>query len=355
MNVHCLNPRDLDDGQLDCWRLLASEMRPSNPFLQPEFALAAAQARDDTEVAVVAGAHETVGFLPFHRTGRKKAVAIGEFMNDLQAMICHDSITICPADVCRRAGLRTFSFDHLLASQASFRRYQREIDPCHSIDLSAGHRPYFESKRASGSDIIKQARRKLRKLEREVGPIDFRWSDYSEDHVVQLCQWKREQTRLAKLPDVFQHQWVSKLIHAVARTNVEKFQACLATLRCGDEVVAMHLGVCSGNVLNSWVPTINPDYHRYSPGIVLHLKLIEAAATGGISRIDLGRGENQLKLRLANMTIPLAIGAVNTTLSGQWGSVAYFQFKHWAKSIPMAQQAKRLVRGLGQRLVGAQN
>ena len=78
---------------------------------------------------------------------------------------------------------------------------------------------------------------------------------------------------------------------------------------------ALHFGVTSKTCLVSWLPCINPDpaFARYSPGGLLMYRLAETAADKGIRIIDLGRGENQTKIRLANDTIDMAIGSICTS------------------------------------------
>jgi len=68
--------------------------------------------------------------------------------------------------------------------------------------------------------------------------------------------------------------------------------------------------VRSGPELCSWVPAYHAALAKYSPGVVLHLELAKAAAGEGIRRIDLGRGENPMKLGLKSGASPVAIGSV---------------------------------------------
>ncbi|CAM5675051.1 hypothetical protein MAUB1S_03880 [Mycolicibacterium aubagnense] len=48
-------------------------------------------------------------------------------------------------------------------------------------------------------------------------------------------------------------------------------------------------------VLACWFPAYDPSYARYSPGLVLHLRMAEAAAAEGIGLLDMGRGPAEYK------------------------------------------------------------
>jgi len=82
-----------------------------------------------------------------------------------------------------------------------------------------------------------------------------------------------------------------------ALTDVESstFAAPLGTLYAGEELIAVHLGIRSHNVLHIWFPAYNTDFEKYSPGLILLLMLAENAADRGIVRIDLGPGEERYK------------------------------------------------------------
>jgi CelD/BcsL family acetyltransferase involved in cellulose biosynthesis len=49
---------------------------------------------------------------------------------------------------------------------------------------------------------------------------------------------------------------------------------------------------------------------RYSPGLILLLKMAEHAPSLGVRTIDLGKGMSLYKKRLMNASIPLAHGSV---------------------------------------------
>jgi CelD/BcsL family acetyltransferase involved in cellulose biosynthesis len=74
--------------------------------------------------------------------------------------------------------------------------------------------------------------------------------------------------------------------------------------------VAVHLGLLGKDRLSWWFPAYDPDFGRYSPGLILLLDLINEASSRGIPLVDLGRGEHDYKLRVTSQFYEVAAGEV---------------------------------------------
>src|SRR4030095_7972739 len=59
-----------------------------------------------------------------------------------------------------------------------------------------------------------------------------------------------------------------------------------------------------------WFPAYDPQFARYSPGLILLLKMAEHAPHIGLRTIDLGTGLTLYKRRLMNASISVAEGSV---------------------------------------------
>jgi CelD/BcsL family acetyltransferase involved in cellulose biosynthesis len=84
----------------------------------------------------------------------------------------------------------------------------------------------------------------------------------------------------------------------------------LCVVRAGDRVAAVHLGLLSVDRLCWWFPSYDPDLGRYSPGLILLLELIAEGAARRVPVLDLGRGEHDYKLRVADRFYEVAEGEV---------------------------------------------
>jgi CelD/BcsL family acetyltransferase involved in cellulose biosynthesis len=65
----------------------------------------------------------------------------------------------------------------------------------------------------------------------------------------------------------------------------------------GDHLIAAHFGLRADNVLHWWFPVYDHEFANLAPGWILLRELVSAAPELGITRIDLGRGEDEYKRR----------------------------------------------------------
>ena len=208
-------------------------------------------------------------------------------------------------------GLSRFQYDHLPADLAMFSRHIEYDDTCSLVDISAGFDDYLARKQKESGKSIRQAMRKARKLSREAGPLRFTLHEPdSEDLLNTLAQWKKVQLEERNFADIFSDSWVNRMIRSLLALESSECRGCLSSLYAGDSLVALHLGVHNEHTLSSWIPTHNPAFTKYSPGMLLHLELFRSAAESGLKTIDLGRGENQLKTGLRTHTRTQIVGSV---------------------------------------------
>jgi CelD/BcsL family acetyltransferase involved in cellulose biosynthesis len=86
----------------------------------------------------------------------------------------------------------------------------------------------------------------------------------------------------------------------------------LSILYVGDKIAAIHLGMRSHHVLHSWFPAYNTDLSRWSPGVVIFLKLAQIAEEQGITHLELGKGDDCHKQRLMTDFSRVAEGTVES-------------------------------------------
>jgi CelD/BcsL family acetyltransferase involved in cellulose biosynthesis len=59
--------------------------------------------------------------------------------------------------------------------------------------------------------------------------------------------------------------------------------------------VAAHFGPRSRTVFAAWFTAYDPELRYYSPGLIMHLRMAEAAGRQGVRLMDLGRGDKEYK------------------------------------------------------------
>jgi CelD/BcsL family acetyltransferase involved in cellulose biosynthesis len=317
VKVRVVRPSDLGTHELDAWRAFQrDDVTLASPFLSPEFARAVDTARDDARVAVVEDAGGApVAFFAFSVGEKGDGAPIGSTICDAQALVAHPGFDWDPVALVRAAGLESWSFDHLVATQDPFAPFYDTVHRSPIADLSQGHAAYLEQVRVRSKDVLAQTARRRRKLGREVGDVVVEWQAADPGTLDLLLSWKSAQYRETGVWDRFDQPWIVEVVRALAATTSEGLTGVVSTLRAGEELVALHFGLLGRDRLAWWFPAYDPSFGRYSPGLILLVDLVAECAARGLGLVDLGRGEHHYKLRVATGAYEVAEGTVPATTS----------------------------------------
>lgn len=301
----------LSADQVAAWsRLQEADGALASPFFRPEFARAVAATHHNVEVAVLKDGEETVGFFPYQRGRRNAARPVGGRFSDFQGIVLKHGAAMDPKALLRACGLSAWCFDHLITSQPMFRAYQWVTIESPYMDLSEGYEAYRIERRQAGSRTIKQTMQKARKIEREVGPLEFQPHAPDQQVLQLLLRWKRAQCwRVRRWQCI--RDWPVPLLEHLLKLETQGLSGSLSVLRAGDRIAAIVFGIRSKGVLHLLVPAFDPVFAKYSPGVILLVKLAQAAPDLGIEQIHLGRGWDRYKSSLAGGTVMIADGRVD--------------------------------------------
>jgi CelD/BcsL family acetyltransferase involved in cellulose biosynthesis len=280
-----------------------------SPFFAYEFTAMIGASRRDCRVAVLTDDHSIMGFFPFHVGRTRVARPVGRKLADYQGAILDPAVDWDAADLIRLCGLRAYSFDHLVATQAEFRPFFDAIDQSPVLDLADGFDAYLRGQRGTGRGGPQEAQMKRRRLERR---FDVRFELHEPDAraLQTLLQWKSEQYRRTGVFDTLSRPWVVEVLERAHRTQTDEIAGVLSCLYADDALIAAHLGLRSGQLLHSWFPAYDVRFSKYSPGSVLLLAVAEAGPAHGIRTFDLGKGAEPYKLRFANASVSVGVGSV---------------------------------------------
>lgn len=314
MKIDVVSVNELGAGELSDWSQIQHERSDlASPFLSHNFAAACARVRPRTRVAVFTDDAGVTGYFPFESGRAGFGRALGQGFSDLQGLVAPVTAAIDPRALLRASGLRAWQFDHLIASQEHWlagapHRWREDTSPV--VDLTDGWPVYEQALRKASSSLQSTTARRRRGLERDHGLVTFTFSE--PDHAVldQVLRWKSDQYRRTGRRDVFAEPGMKRLVHDLLDTQDSEFAAPLAVLRAGNEIVAAHLGLRSPAILAWWFPVYATRFSRYSPGLILCLEVLRAMGDQGLHVLDLGKGDEPYKQRLANAEIPLLQGAV---------------------------------------------
>jgi CelD/BcsL family acetyltransferase involved in cellulose biosynthesis len=310
VKIAVLSPEEIDAEERRLWSRYLLERPLGSPFLSWAFVDVMGRVRDDVRVAVVEDGGG-LGFFPFQVGSDRTGSPAGAGISDAQAYISGGPCTFEPRHLLAGADLVRWSFDHLLVEQACFGPYHRSRHRVPVVDLDDGYEAFVTRLRSHSRDFLPQVLRRRRKLEREVGPVTFEWSTGDTNGAMRsLREWKSQQYRSTGVWDRFACPWIAEALEQLSVTVDSDCTGVLSVLRCGDRLAAVHLGLQSTDRLCWWFPAYDPELRRYSPGLILLLALIADGADRHVPVLDLGRGEHDYKLRVADRFYEVADGEV---------------------------------------------
>ncbi|MFJ2440861.1 MULTISPECIES: GNAT family N-acetyltransferase [unclassified Streptomyces] len=325
-------PGELSEADAETWRALrAMSGAPDNPFMEPEFTRAVGLVRPGARVAVVQevaqGAQEVargavqgavqeiqgtqeaqgtrevqeiqkeepIGFFPYEKglLGRGRAIGLG--VSDCQGAVFRTGLRLSARELLQGCSLSSWEFDNLEAGQGLFVPAAAEELESPVIDLGEGYEAYEAALRVRSPKFFRTTAAKERRLGRQAGEVRFVFDERDPAALRTLMEWKSAQYRRTGRRDRFAQDWISDLVRQLARTRAPGCSGVLSVLYVADRPVAAHFGLRSRTVLSCWFPAYDPEFAKYSPGLVLHLRMAEAAAAAGIGMLDLGRGTAEYK------------------------------------------------------------
>jgi CelD/BcsL family acetyltransferase involved in cellulose biosynthesis len=327
--------RELSGDLVQIWaQIQQSNPALASPYFCPEFTSAIAAVCDDVEVAVIEDAGKIAAFFPFARCG----LPVGGRISDYHGIICAPDFTCDPRALIKACSLAVWDFNHLIAAQGFFAKFHRNLEPSPQIDLTAGFDAYVKQRPAAASEPS----RKGRALERDIGPLRF-VAHTSEPAVLrQVLEWKFQQYGYHK-------EWVVAALKRIHATQTPGFAGMLSALYAGDTLVAGHFGMRSKEIWHWWFPAYAKEYSRYSPGLLLLIKMAENAAGLGLRVIDLGKGMMPYKERFKNAEVLVAEGSIErpsiTAFRRQLQRGSH-QLKHGVRELVIGSSLEKPVRNL---------
>ncbi|MGC5561305.1 GNAT family N-acetyltransferase [Streptomyces sp. FR-108] len=293
-------PESLSEALRRDWHR-AADASPdyANPFLSPEFAAGIGTWRGGARVAVLHEGAEAVGFLPYERNSLGVGRAIGLGLSDCQALVHRPGVTWDPHELLRACGLSVFEFDHLVEGQKPFARHVTGTFASPVVDLKTGDGDgdgdYAQWLRGAYPGLAKTTLKKERRLARDLGELRFVFDERDPALLRTLMGWKSAQYRRTSRMDRFARPWIVNVVEHLFQVREEHFTGILSVVYAGDRPVAAHFGPRSRTVFAAWFTAYDPALGYYSPGLIMHLRMAEAAGREGVRVLDLGRGDKEYK------------------------------------------------------------
>ncbi|MCP3820523.1 GNAT family N-acetyltransferase [Streptomyces sp. A3M-1-3] len=296
VRIRVVRPGELDAADIEAWReLRAKADAPANPFMEPEFTLAVGRVRPAARVAVLREDGEPAGFFPYEKGPLGHGRAIGLGVSDCQGAVLRPGLRLDTRELLRACSLSAWDFDNLEADQGLFVPHAARGFASPVIDVGGGYARYEAVLREQSPKFFRTTTAKERKLGRQAGEVRFVLDERDPAALRTLMGWKSAQYRRTGRKDRFAQEWIARLVRLLADTRAPGCSGVLSVLYAGDRPAAAHFGLRSRTVLSCWFPAYDPEFAKFSPGLILHLRMAEAAAAEGIGMLDLGRGAAEYK------------------------------------------------------------
>ncbi|MGH6958565.1 MAG: GNAT family N-acetyltransferase [Caulobacteraceae bacterium] len=337
LEIDVLRPSELTPEMVALWRGLqrASSVSDS-PFLSPCWARAVehAQGGEGLKVLVLSERGEPRAFMAA-RAVRGAAMAAGGPMSDYEGLVGEPGDAFAPQDLVRALGVSRYDFSHVPAEQAPFASHARGRAISWIVDLEHGYAAYAAERRQAGVSTLKDLDRKRRKAEREAGEPRFTAGSASREDFGRLIALKREQYRLTRQTDVFAAGWPLRLLEDLFALSVPGFGGQLFTLHLGERLAAAHFHLMGEKTVHAWIIAHEPEFERYSPGLLLFQDVFRWMDAEPYERLDLGYGDYRFKRELSNRQQALLHGFVGTPSVASLVREAAYGVRRAAEALPL--------------------
>jgi len=128
-----------------------------------------------------------------------------------------------------------------------------------------------------------------------------------------LMAWKSEQYQRTAHVDRFEQPWLAGLLECLLACQTADLTGLLSVMSADGQVVAVQLGLRSGDLLVGWFTGYDTRHARYSPGLIHLLRMAENVAAAGVNTIHMGKGALKYSCPLQNDDLMVSDGVVTTT------------------------------------------
>lgn len=318
MKISVISAKDLDAALITEWdRIQRAQENLASPYYRPEFTQMVAGYGQDVRVAILEGEGKIRGFFPYQMDAWGRLDPVAGKLNDYHGIVGEPEQEVDIAALLKACGARYLGFNHMPLSQKAFAPYVRFQHGSPVLDVQGGWDSYVKRLSVAQNKVVPgivgAVRKSAARLEREHGQLRFETGIVDSGVLEILMTLKSEQRArtVGSTGDPFAVPWIRQMMFDLVARRDEKFGGELCALYAGDRLIACHLGLKSLSTLHSWFPVYVQDLANYQPGLTMYLELAKASGAAGIHVIDMGRGAQSYKLRMATRTVPMGEGAVS--------------------------------------------
>ncbi len=305
MRVDVIPIKELSENMKQDWlKLQLSNPTLISPFFHPELFVTVGQYCPDIYVALLYQENRLAGFWPFQKNQKLSAAQPMRFCN-FEAIICAPDQIWDIDTILKKARLSSWNFESMLElKNIRSKNKNFQIFNSYRIDLTDGLEKYWnfiETKKVR----LKDLNDKRRKMGIIKGPLRFISNCTDIKILHKFMQWKI--SRHEQDP-----QWASltsKMLEHIFYLKDPLLKGVMPALYAGDELLAVDFHLRHQDYLGGLHRTFNPNFEKYSVGVLLLHDLINEHKALGYNIFDLGPGEFQYKIEYSNTSFPVIKGS----------------------------------------------
>ena len=248
------------------------------------------------------------GFFPYQiRSGTLQPM--GAPLTDYHGVIAAADLDIDFDALLKVTGARRLEFQGwvgAMSGQAATSRLTRRI-----ADTRDGFDAWWHAQDQEHHKFFKNIGRCQRNVEKDFGGFDFSWERVTPAVLDWVLDLKRQQYRKTGMHDVFGCGWTRTLLDDLAACDSCDFGLRAGVFRHDGKIVAAEISLTDRDEVHLWFPSYDPDYYRYTVGILLTIAIMKHAASLGIKRFDFGTGGEDYKSPLTVAAGPCLEGELN--------------------------------------------
>ena len=314
----------LTKEELAGWRvLLKRSAHSAQIFSSPEFCISVDESWSRVQVVMVREGHSIKLVLPVQRDngvggmlGAFSQVGLG--VSDYFDVVSDTCEKYDLAAILRKAGVSSLYYSHAPARIKLGKLPLKLTGATYRIVTTEATQNLWEIAQETNPSYWIDAVRKLRRLEREVGPVQFSWHDAGEEVFNILIEAKLQQyTASGHVNAPLFDKRTQATLRVLLDTEGGGCKGLLSVLRARGTIIALHLGLTTRTHLHNWFPVYLQSYSRHSPGKVLLMEILKNAEINGVTSFDFGEGLAEYKVNAANEVEELGVGLLmNGVLGG---------------------------------------
>ncbi|MFN3229035.1 MAG: GNAT family N-acetyltransferase [Asticcacaulis sp.] len=307
-----LSPDALTDEHKQCWASWQrSNPELTSPFFDFRFFQAAARTVPGARVAMFHDRGRPVAFLPFQRRGQL-IQPLGAPLCDYHGLIAAPETSVDLKQMLRRAHAGVMRFGSWVGpvqNAVPVAMHERL-----AILMPDGFAPWLAGQHKRHHKFYKNLGRCERGAERDLGPLRLVMdANCSSDRNWIIAQ-KQAQYRRTRRHDVFQCGWTGALLDQLSLGASPEFGLRTFVLYAGETRLAAEMVLQNGREVHRWFPAYDPQYHRYSPGVLLLSAMLKHLETEGVTHVDFGSGDEPYKRYMADPVGVVHEGRAETCL-----------------------------------------